>query len=237
VSDQWTRKTDIPGPARQSAVAFTINGKGYVGLGSDLYDDGLADLWEWDPAGDSWFQKTGLTGEERSGASAFVLNSKAYICSGFNNGFVLNDMWEFDAQGNSWTSKGSLNSGAAFAVAFSAAGKGYMSCGLAANYVSTSRLFEYQGATVSAHSVPLSASGCQVYGNGFGAAAIKLPEGTEKVSLHIIDIFGKEIKRTSILHPGEPNVIDCSELKSGAFIYQVKNKEQLICSGYLITVR
>ncbi|MGN6193740.1 MAG: hypothetical protein ACTHOB_02305, partial [Ginsengibacter sp.] len=49
-----------PGSGREFAIAFSINGKRYFGLGygdpSRLNPEG-ADFWEYDPATDEWTQK------------------------------------------------------------------------------------------------------------------------------------------------------------------------------------
>lgn len=48
ILDTWTEKTSFEGSSRQGAVAFTVNGRGYVALGqnsSSRFDD----LWEFKP--------------------------------------------------------------------------------------------------------------------------------------------------------------------------------------------
>jgi len=55
----WAKKADFPGDDRTSGIGFSINGKGYAGLGT--YFDGMAlyyimDFWEYNPLTNSWKQ-------------------------------------------------------------------------------------------------------------------------------------------------------------------------------------
>jgi N-acetylneuraminic acid mutarotase len=57
VGNVWSRKADFPGKKRNYGVGFSINGKGYAGLGSSYYDPNSGyprDFWEYDPLTNSW---------------------------------------------------------------------------------------------------------------------------------------------------------------------------------------
>jgi N-acetylneuraminic acid mutarotase len=97
-------------------VAFTINGKGYVGLGRDSLGKQLNDCWEYDPTTDSWTEKASFPGIARVKATADTVNGKAYVGLGFNDSYgpsgieydfnaCLKDFWMFDPVSNSWTQK------------------------------------------------------------------------------------------------------------------------------------
>ena len=66
VTKQWKFLNSMPGTNynRTEGVAFTLNGKGYLGLGAQDYNGfnpsptWLADLWQYDAATDKW-NKTG----------------------------------------------------------------------------------------------------------------------------------------------------------------------------------
>jgi len=46
-ANKWTRKADFSGSARENAVGFSVNGKGYIGIG---YESGyLKDFFEYFP--------------------------------------------------------------------------------------------------------------------------------------------------------------------------------------------
>lgn len=97
----WTQKLDLDDDDdyaidRSNAIAFTMNGFGYIGLGS--YFSHLGDFWEYDPATDTWTEKTNLIDEAaaaRSDAVGFTLGSRSFLVTGRNGTIRLDDMWEF----------------------------------------------------------------------------------------------------------------------------------------------
>ena len=106
----FEKKTSLPGNGRASAVAFAVNGKGYVALGRNAANVQLNDCWEYDPLGDSWQEKSSFPGMARVKASAAVLNGKAYLGLGHNNNVGvyndtsnLRDFWEYVPQTDKWT--------------------------------------------------------------------------------------------------------------------------------------
>ncbi|MCH7619136.1 MAG: hypothetical protein IH880_05140, partial [Candidatus Marinimicrobia bacterium] len=96
----WTQKADFGGPPRARAVGFSIDSKGYIGLGT-VIAWAYFDFWEYDPGSDTWSQKADYVGEENS-AVGFSIGSKGYIGTGFGFG---NNFWEYDPSGNTWTQK------------------------------------------------------------------------------------------------------------------------------------
>ena len=102
----------IPGNGRASAVAFAIDGKGYVALGRDSLKNQLKDCWEYDPIANSWTEKTSFPGIARVKGMATVVDGKAYVGLGFNTNLsvynynaCLKDFWMFDPVLNSWIQK------------------------------------------------------------------------------------------------------------------------------------
>lgn len=93
--DTWTQISDFGGSPRREAVAFTINGKGYVGTGisgSTFYND----FWEYTPATDSWVQVADLTTTGRAIAGSFAIGNKGYAGTGMDSaGNSFQDFWEF----------------------------------------------------------------------------------------------------------------------------------------------
>lgn len=103
--------SSMPGSGRASAVAFAVNGKGYILTGRTKEPkDSLKELWEYNPIDDSWTQKSPFPGKPRVKAIALVLNGKAYVGLGFqsNTGAVLNkqayftDFWCYNPATDSW---------------------------------------------------------------------------------------------------------------------------------------
>jgi len=108
----FQKAASLPGTGRASAVAFAVNGKGYVTLGRNtVYTDSLKDCWQYDPLSDSWTKKASFPGIARVKAMAAVLNGKAYVGLGFNryegaySGGTLQDFWMYDPVTDSWSRK------------------------------------------------------------------------------------------------------------------------------------
>lgn len=112
-SISFARKTSMPGTGRASAVAFVIDGKGYVALGRTAIRSGaLNDCWQYDPVQDSWTQKTSFPGLARVKAMAAVVEGKAYVGLGFNISVgiynydaCLKDFWMYDPISDTWVQK------------------------------------------------------------------------------------------------------------------------------------
>ena len=95
----WTKIDDFPSNARNSAVAFVIGNKAYVGLGFN--GQNYIDFYQFDPAqpsGKKWTRMCDFKGKSRGRAAVFVINNKAYIGLGSHSSEepALNDFWEYD---------------------------------------------------------------------------------------------------------------------------------------------
>jgi hypothetical protein len=128
----WTQKADFGGNAREGAVGFSIEDKGYIGTGGS---NGTAykDFWEWDQATNVWTQKAIFAGTSRFAAVGFAIGNKGYIGTGINYGTPSNikkDFWEWDQSTNVWIQKANLAGEARFsAVGVSIGNKGYIGTG------------------------------------------------------------------------------------------------------------
>ena len=108
-SDEWTQKNDFAGAPRFGAVGFSINGKGYIALGSSDQEEAFFnDVWEYDPIGDEWTQVANFAGTARTGAVVFVKANRAYVGTGRGTEGVNNDFWEFNPISNEWLQVASL---------------------------------------------------------------------------------------------------------------------------------
>jgi hypothetical protein len=128
-TDTWTQKADFLGSVQVGggAVGFSINNKGYMGLGSN----GSADFWEYDPSTDSWTRRKDFLGNSRSWAVGFSIGSKGYVGTGWgSNVGPLSDFWEYDPKTDTWTQKADFSGQQRYrAVAFSIGEKGYIGTG------------------------------------------------------------------------------------------------------------
>ena len=121
-TNTWDSIAHYPGIGyKLTPVSFTIEGKGYVGLGW-TGSAGATDLWRYDTATNTWTAMAAFPGTGRYDEAVFVIGHKAYVVSGSSGGPpYLGDVWMYDAHANSWTHKnnspaGQTDGGAAFAI-------------------------------------------------------------------------------------------------------------------------
>ena len=139
-TNTWARVADCPAlGCNHCAVGFSLNGYGYVGLGSMLDSVGYTetpeqDFWQYDPVGNAWTKVADFPGGPRVGATAFVICNKAYVGCGYSDSsgqqVLHHDFWQYDPVSNSWTQVTSLSTfGRCFASAFSIGSFGYVGTG------------------------------------------------------------------------------------------------------------
>lgn len=106
VEGQWQQKADFPGGTRHGAVGFSIDGKGYIGIGEQsgritYYND----LWQYNPANDKWSKMADFPEKGRSDAGVFVIGKNAYIMFG-DQGMSLKvskrSVYMYNSEKNTW---------------------------------------------------------------------------------------------------------------------------------------
>lgn len=99
ISDVWGQKSAFGGEPRANAVAFTIDGKGYMGMGNNLTDE-LFDFWVYDPELDTWTQKADFP----SGTSVtnFHIATTSWAILGLDG---TQETWSYDFDGNTWVQR------------------------------------------------------------------------------------------------------------------------------------
>lgn len=105
VEDIWTRKGDIldlPMTLQPTDVGFTVQNKGYFGVGPAGQ---FKELWEYDPQTNDWEKKADFPGTEREGAFSFAVKGKGYVAMGYDyyDYKFVNDLWEYDPTADTWT--------------------------------------------------------------------------------------------------------------------------------------
>jgi len=130
-TNTWTQKANFAGSARMSAIAFAVNGKGYVGTGIDAtqcYDD----MWEYNPATNIWTQKANFGWGQVYDAVGFAIGNNGYVATGHNlSGSYMPDLWQYNPASNTWTDKGVFaGGGREQAIAFVIGTKAYIGLGV-----------------------------------------------------------------------------------------------------------
>jgi N-acetylneuraminic acid mutarotase len=124
-TDSWRAVSGFRESGRLSAVGFSVNGKGYLGLGSDNTINGKKDFWEYDPASNDWTSipdYPGLSGGYVFDRPvAFGLGNRGYVGS--------TDFWEYNPSDKTWTKKADFPGAVAATFAFSIGDKGYAGTG------------------------------------------------------------------------------------------------------------
>lgn len=130
----WTQKASLPdeASARNSAVAFAINDKGYLGTGYNP-DEGnsgyLADFWEYNPSTNQWSKKADFPGTARYGAVGFSVGGKGYIGAGYDGNY-LKDFFEYNPNSNTWVQINSSINKRQSATSFVIDDVAYVVCGI-----------------------------------------------------------------------------------------------------------
>lgn len=156
-SASWTQIADLQvngNPIRrQMAVAFSVDGKGYVGTGLDKIGNFYKDFYCYNPATDTWSQIADFPGVARARAAAFGLDDvhKGYVVGGStSNSTYLSDVYSYDATTSAWAQdQGLPYDKRAGASSFVLDGKGYIVGGFDGNALSP--YFYQYDPTVSNH--------------------------------------------------------------------------------------
>ncbi|MBP1639717.1 MAG: Kelch repeat type 1-containing protein [Bacteroidetes bacterium] len=115
-SDTWTQKADFPGKVRVKAVAATVDGIAYAGLGYSPNANGyvdttayLKDFWMYDAGQDQWTRRADFPTRFTSACAAFVYDHALYVGSGFGwaPGATIPStspyIWKYTPTENTWT--------------------------------------------------------------------------------------------------------------------------------------
>jgi N-acetylneuraminic acid mutarotase len=94
----WNKKANYP-EKRWGAIGFSINGKGYLGLGWSPYSKN--DMWEYDTILNSWTKKADFPADARGSAVAFSIGNYGYVGTGRVDNPTA-DFYKFDPKVNKW---------------------------------------------------------------------------------------------------------------------------------------
>lgn len=130
---QWVLKSEFPGEKRFRPVTFSINGKAYVGAGTNSFVY-FKDFYRYDPGADHWTQVSSLPGPARVNATVFVIGTKAYVGLGEPDGADglgdLNDFYSYDPDADQWATIASFpDGGREMTPGFSIGDQGYVALG------------------------------------------------------------------------------------------------------------
>ncbi len=171
----WSSLAPYGSYPRANAVAFSLNGYGFMVTGS--YFAGQPhetdQLWRYDPSMDMWAERAYFGGGGCSGAAAFTLGNIGYVVCGDHAGTYTNALWAYDPISNTWDARAPLPAAErAFAVAFSIGDKGYVGLGEDANGNALDDLWEYDPVSDTWTARATFPAGATAYASGFSAAGL-----------------------------------------------------------------
>lgn len=107
IVSNWKRLKDFPGGQRYKGAAFSVHGKGYMGLGTKLSNAVQNDLWEYTPSSDSWLKVADFPGQGRILPAVFMDADNGYVGGGQSldnpDQLPLIDFYKFNPSTNTWT--------------------------------------------------------------------------------------------------------------------------------------
>ena len=166
---------------RTEAVAFSIGGKGYVGLGENPgAPTTFNDLWEYDPTNNIWTQKADYP-VIRASTTSFVIDDIAYVGTGHDYTIIetnrayrrnpTNDFYAYNPVMNQWDSIAPIPTAITGAIGLSIGSKGYV-IGGADTLECLSTIYEYDAVTNRwTTKTPLPTTHCAGAGNTINGKA------------------------------------------------------------------
>jgi N-acetylneuraminic acid mutarotase len=128
----WSDSGLLAGKPRSGAIAFSIGGKAFSGLGYDG-DEYVSDFYVFDIERGHWERKNNFPGILRERAVAFSIDGKGYIGLGYNRHNqqeALADFWEYDPATDHWKRVADFGGTARYnAVGFVIGTKAYVGTG------------------------------------------------------------------------------------------------------------
>jgi len=99
----WDKIQDFPGKGRYGAVGFSIDGKGYVGLGKEYDGEYFNDFYEFNPIDNSWKRLKDFSSGNLAKAAGFSIGQKGYVGWGWKGYHDNNeDLWMYTPEIDSW---------------------------------------------------------------------------------------------------------------------------------------
>ena len=211
--------------ARTSAMAWSMNGKGYIFGGRDAQRKLCNDVWAYSPQEDMWEKVCDAPIHARVNGVAIAVGETVYIGLGFNGGAYqttayLQDWWAFSVADTSWTQLASYpNANTVGAIAYAEGNKIYCIHGFGTGFTADVLCYDIATDTWTSIDRPnrrdemamagagASLNGRHFYGTGYNTRSLDY--------WYEITDFAHWQKRTHVPHSRENAV--CAA--SGKYIY------------------
>ena len=98
----WGSISDFPGKPFRLASTFTLNGKGYLVGGENLYGESY-ECWQYNPDTNSWHERAEYPGWSAYGNLSIESQNLGYFGLGSTSPRALKgDLWSYDEETNNW---------------------------------------------------------------------------------------------------------------------------------------
>lgn len=100
-NDSWSEVAAFPGDDRRAQVAFSANGKGYIGMGADVFSGVESDFYRYDPVIDTWEEIASIspTSDQSSG---FAIDNIGYVYNVGGSGGGGKSIYKYNEGLNEW---------------------------------------------------------------------------------------------------------------------------------------
>jgi N-acetylneuraminic acid mutarotase len=146
----WKKLESLPGEGRANAVAFAINGKVYVGMGTNYnrkdFPTIYQDFYEYDPSKNTWTKKADFPFKATDQPVSFVINNKGYCGTGnapAQSPNTYSQFYQFDPLTDKWKSVAGMPQSRCRGMAFVIDGKAYVGGGEDDNLAKLNDFYEY----------------------------------------------------------------------------------------------
>jgi len=233
IKNKWTQLKDFPGAPRYDCIGFSMNGKGYVGLGhTDMYRDPeitFKDFWEYDPSTDNWTRLPDIPGEGRGHAIGFGVDGCCYVGMG-----SINDFYKYDLSKREWTSLNYLPGGARnSSYSFCVGSNIYYGGGFEIAGSMQSDLWKYSTTNVMALTTSEKLK-FKCYPNPTNDQLTIEMSGNHPMSrLKLTDMDGKVIYENN-RSLGSMAILDLSPFKKGNYLLIIEDKKGMLLTEKIV---
>lgn len=222
-TNKWKQLNDFPGAPREDAVGFSMNGKGYVGLGF-RYDlssgyNFYTDFWEYDPVTDDWTRLPNFPGEGRTSPIGFGVDGESYLGLG-----QINDFYKYNLNTKTWESLNYLPGGVRYYTNSFLVNNNIYYGGGSYSYSPYSDFWMYQLKVSTDISKLLNEQSDRIFPNP-ADEYFYINELNESAEVRIIDLHGKVVLQSVI---SKSMGIYVGHLTKGIYLVKVKNNNEEI---------
>ena len=230
IANTWTQRASFPAGPRARGNAFSINGKGYFGLGHDASSmvSNHNEFYQYDASTNAWTQKASFPDSRRT-ASGFVIGNSGFIGGGYTTAYT-STFYEYNTLTDTWTQRPDFPplperwGGTGFGIG----NKGYMGLGRDVNNVTRAEWYEYAPLDPKSNSIEeLVFDNFTIYPNPSADEATISLEKIQDISVNVFSNIGQLVMSVK-LSGNNQYTLDISELSKGIYYVCVEGEQRMM---------